>query len=44
MHVALKKLEEGCSVEDAMAVCEPGVLDQMMKWKVDVKTILIFFI
>ncbi|PWA37103.1 hypothetical protein CTI12_AA593680 [Artemisia annua] len=34
IHLVLKKLEEGCSIEDAMAVCEPGVLDQIMKWKV----------
>ncbi|GJX02685.1 ABC transporter B family member 11-like protein isoform X1 [Tanacetum coccineum] len=33
IYVALKKLKEGCSVEDAMAVCELGVLDQIMKWK-----------
>ncbi|GJZ59575.1 hypothetical protein Tco_0615391 [Tanacetum coccineum] len=34
IHVALKKLEEGCNVEDAMVVCDPGVLDQIMKWKI----------
>ncbi|GJY72110.1 hypothetical protein Tco_0475813 [Tanacetum coccineum] len=33
IYVALKKLKERCSIEDAMAVCKPGVLDQMMKWK-----------
>ncbi|KAI3686183.1 hypothetical protein L1987_79856 [Smallanthus sonchifolius] len=33
LNVALKKLEEGCSLEDAMAVCEPGVIDQLMRWK-----------
>nr|GFB82856.1 protein enhanced downy mildew 2-like [Tanacetum cinerariifolium] len=33
IHVALKKLEEGCSVEDAMAVCDLDVLDQITKWK-----------
>ncbi|GJZ59573.1 asparagine--tRNA ligase, chloroplastic/mitochondrial isoform X2 [Tanacetum coccineum] len=32
IHVALKKLEEGCSVEDAMVVCDPGVLDQIMTY------------
>ncbi|GKA08082.1 retrovirus-related pol polyprotein from transposon TNT 1-94 [Tanacetum coccineum] len=32
IHVALKKLEEGCNVEDAMVVCDPGVLDQIIKY------------
>ncbi|PWA54427.1 zinc finger, PHD-type [Artemisia annua] len=44
IHVALKKLEEGCSVEDAMAVCEPGVLDQMMKWKEKLRVYLAPFL
>ncbi|KAK3014521.1 hypothetical protein RJ639_010071 [Escallonia herrerae] len=34
LRAALHKLEEGCSVEDAKAVCEPGVLSQIMKWKI----------
>ncbi|KAL3849183.1 hypothetical protein ACJIZ3_011065 [Penstemon smallii] len=33
MKAALKKLQEGGSIEDAKAVCEPGVLTQMFKWK-----------
>jgi len=30
---ALKELEKGCSVEDAKTVCEPGLLNQIIKWK-----------
>lgn len=34
LRVALKKLEEErCDIQDAMAVCEPGVLDQLLRWK-----------
>ncbi|GJZ23791.1 protein enhanced downy mildew 2 isoform X1 [Tanacetum coccineum] len=44
IHVALKKLEEGCSVEDAMAVCDPGVLDQIMKWKEKLRVYLAPFL
>ncbi|KAI7729927.1 hypothetical protein M8C21_031286 [Ambrosia artemisiifolia] len=36
LNLALKKLEEGCSVEDAMAVCNPNVIDQLLKWKDDI--------
>ena len=31
---ALKKLEEGGSIDDAKSICEPHVLQQMYKWKV----------
>lgn len=34
LRAALQKLEAGCSMEDAKAVCEPGVLHQMVRWKV----------
>jgi hypothetical protein len=34
VRAALGKLEDGCSCEDAEAVCEPEVLDQIFKWKV----------
>lgn len=34
VRTALKKLEEGGSIEDAKAVCEPEVLSQIFKWKV----------
>ncbi|KAL0875351.1 hypothetical protein Bca101_025056 [Brassica carinata] len=34
VRTALKKLEEGGSIEDAKAVCEPEVLSQIFKWKI----------
>lgn len=34
LRAALKKLEGGGSIEDAKAVCEPEVLNQIVKWKV----------
>ncbi|MCD7467238.1 hypothetical protein HAX54_004563 [Datura stramonium] len=33
IRVALKKLDEGCSIEDAKAVCEPEILSQIFGWK-----------
>ncbi|XP_024032078.1 protein ENHANCED DOWNY MILDEW 2 isoform X1 [Morus notabilis] len=33
IRTASKKLREGCSVEDAKAVCEPEILAQIFKWK-----------
>ncbi|KAI3702614.1 hypothetical protein L6452_28361 [Arctium lappa] len=33
VRTALKKLDDGCSVEDAKAVCEPNVLNQLIRWK-----------
>ncbi|XP_020111332.1 protein ENHANCED DOWNY MILDEW 2-like isoform X2 [Ananas comosus] len=33
VKAALQKLENGTSVEDAKAVCEPNVLGQIVKWK-----------
>ncbi|XP_060176109.1 protein ENHANCED DOWNY MILDEW 2-like isoform X1 [Lycium barbarum] len=33
IRVALKKLDEGCSIEDAKAVCEPEILSQIFRWK-----------
>jgi hypothetical protein len=34
IRAALQKLEEeDCSIEDAKAVCEPGLLNQIIKWK-----------
>ncbi|KAK9284748.1 hypothetical protein L1049_023925 [Liquidambar formosana] len=33
VQAALQKLEGGCSIEDAKAVCEPQVLNQIIKWK-----------
>lgn len=35
VRTALKKLEEeGSSIEDSKAVCEPEVVNQIFKWKV----------
>ena len=34
IQAALKKLDEGCSIEDAKTVCEPEILAQVFKWKV----------
>ncbi|KAK2987061.1 hypothetical protein RJ640_004787 [Escallonia rubra] len=44
LRAALHKLEEGCSVEDAKAVCEPGVLSQIMKWKSKLRVYLAPFL
>ncbi|KAL6535524.1 hypothetical protein OROMI_026898 [Orobanche minor] len=33
VRTALRKLDEGCSIEDAEAVCGPQVLKQIFKWK-----------
>ncbi|KAL8116200.1 hypothetical protein AgCh_022627 [Apium graveolens] len=33
LREAVKKLEEGGTIEDAKAVCGPGLLNEMMKWK-----------
>lgn len=33
VRAALRKLEEGCCIEDAEAVCEPEVLNHIFKWK-----------
>ena len=45
MRAALQKLEEGCSVADAKAVCQSEVLNQMLKWKVvvDSQYVFLFF-
>lgn len=40
---ALKELEKGCSVEDAKTVCEPGLLNQIIKWKVIVDSPFMFY-
>ena len=34
VRMALAKLEDGCSIDDAQAVCEPEILNQIFKWKV----------
>ncbi|XP_059666481.1 protein ENHANCED DOWNY MILDEW 2 [Cornus florida] len=44
LRAALKKLEEGGSIEDAKAVCEPGLLNQIVKWKNKLKVYLAPFL
>ncbi|KAK8527158.1 hypothetical protein V6N12_054382 [Hibiscus sabdariffa] len=34
VQMALAKLEDGCSIEDALAVCEPEVLNQITNWQI----------
>lgn len=34
VRTALQKLDDGCSTEDAEAVCERDVLNQIFMWKV----------
>lgn len=34
VRTALRKLDEGRSIEDSEAVCDPDVLNQIFKWKV----------
>lgn len=34
VRIALQKLKNGCSIEDAKAVCEPAILQQIINWKV----------
>lgn len=34
LRTAMQKLEAGCRIEDAIAVCDPEVLNQLVKWKV----------
>jgi len=41
---ALRKLEEGGSIDDAKAVCEPDVLQQLYRWKNKLKVYLAPFI
>ncbi|CAK9168592.1 unnamed protein product, partial [Ilex paraguariensis] len=38
LRAALHKLEEGCSIEDAKPACEPGLLYQIMRWKLIVNS------
>ncbi|XP_019079245.1 protein ENHANCED DOWNY MILDEW 2 isoform X5 [Vitis vinifera] len=44
IRTALEKLEKGCSIEDAKAVCEPEVLNQIMRWKRKLKVYLAPFL
>uniref|UniRef100_A0A1J3GNX8 PHD finger-containing protein n=1 Tax=Noccaea caerulescens TaxID=107243 RepID=A0A1J3GNX8_NOCCA len=44
VRTALKRLEEGGNIEDAKAVCEPEVLNQIVKWKDKLKVYLAPFL
>ncbi|XP_020252889.1 protein ENHANCED DOWNY MILDEW 2-like isoform X1 [Asparagus officinalis] len=44
VKAALRKLEDGGKVEDAKAVCEPGVLKQLMRWNDKLKVYLAPFL
>ncbi|KAJ7960851.1 protein ENHANCED DOWNY MILDEW 2-like [Quillaja saponaria] len=44
IRTALKKLEEGCGVDDAEAVCDPDLLTQIFKWKNKLKVYLAPFL
>ncbi|KAM7492749.1 hypothetical protein LguiA_035670 [Lonicera macranthoides] len=45
VRAALKKLEdEKCTIEDAKAVCEPGILNQIIKWKSKLRVYLAPFL
>lgn len=44
LHVALQMLEQGRSVEDAKAVCGPGLLKQINTWKDELKVYLAPFL
>lgn len=35
IQIALQRLEEGCSIEEAKAICDPEVLHQLFIWKVE---------
>lgn len=43
IRTAVKKLDEGGSIEDARAVCGPEVVTQVFRWKVNA-SITCFFI
>ncbi|GMH25034.1 hypothetical protein Nepgr_026877 [Nepenthes gracilis] len=44
VRTALMKLDDGGTIEDAKAVCEPNVLNQLVKWKNKLKVYLAPFL
>jgi len=36
VQTALQRLEEGCSIEEAKTICDPGVLHQLFIWQVEI--------
>ncbi|XP_057955272.1 protein ENHANCED DOWNY MILDEW 2-like isoform X3 [Malania oleifera] len=44
VRIALQKLDEGCTIEDAKAVCEPEIINQIIRWKRKLKVYLAPFL
>ncbi|KAL9303536.1 hypothetical protein ACSQ67_020799 [Phaseolus vulgaris] len=44
IQTALQRLEEGCSIEEAKAICDPGVLHQLFIWQTQLKVYLAPFL
>ncbi|KAK7286951.1 hypothetical protein RJT34_22323 [Clitoria ternatea] len=44
IQTALQRLEEGCSTEEAKAICEPGILQQVFIWQRQLKVYLAPFL
>lgn len=44
IQTALQKLEEGGCVDDAKAICEPGILYQTFNWKVKARKFKLLFL
>ncbi|KAK1267978.1 hypothetical protein QJS04_geneDACA005223 [Acorus gramineus] len=44
VRTALQKLDDGCSIEDAKAVCEPEIVNQIIKWRNRLKVYLAPFL
>ncbi|RDX86204.1 Protein ENHANCED DOWNY MILDEW 2, partial [Mucuna pruriens] len=44
IQTALQRLEEGCSIEEAKAICDPGILHQLFIWQKKLKVYLAPFL
>ncbi|GLT50941.1 hypothetical protein SLA2020_243960 [Shorea laevis] len=44
VRTALQKLEKGCKIDDALAICEPEILQQIFKWQNKLKVYLAPFL
>ncbi|XP_027907180.1 protein ENHANCED DOWNY MILDEW 2-like [Vigna unguiculata] len=44
VQTALQRLEEGCSIEEAKTICDPGVLHQLFIWQKQLKVYLAPFL
>ncbi|XP_061362185.1 protein ENHANCED DOWNY MILDEW 2-like [Gastrolobium bilobum] len=44
IQTALQRLNEGCSIEEAKAICEPGILCQIFIWQKQLKVYLAPFL